>query len=141
MQGRSHTFALQGFYPIHILKTGGYPNGTFQQKNKAVQASADGDLLNITTSNEGTVYTLTREGRVDTNTSPVLEEAINEVIGEAQKLILDFEKIAYISGAGLRVLLGAAQAMEGKGEMVVCNLTESVQEVFELTGFNNLFNI
>lgn len=107
-----------------------------------MQASADGgDLLNITTSNEGTVYTLTREGRVDTNTSPVLEEAINEVIGEAQKLILDFEKIAYISGAGLRVLLGAAQAMEGKGEMVVCNLTESVQEVFELTGFNNLFNI
>ena len=47
----------------------------------------------------------------------------------------------YISSAGLRVLLGAAQAMDGKGDMVVRNLNPSVREVFELTGFSDLFNI
>ena len=105
-------------------------------------ASAGGsDLLNITTSNEETAYTLTLEGRMDINTSLKLEGKINEVIGDAQKLILDFEKIEYISSAGLRVLLGAAQTIGDKGEMVVCNLAEPVREVFELTGFDNLFNI
>ncbi len=39
------------------------------------------------------------------------------------------------------MLLGVAQAMDGKGDMVVCNLTQSVREVFELTGFSRLFNI
>ncbi|MBU5462320.1 STAS domain-containing protein [Lachnoclostridium sp. MSJ-17] len=47
----------------------------------------------------------------------------------------------YISSAGLRVLLGAAQAMDSKGDMIVCNLNQSVREVFDLTGFSNLFHI
>ena len=39
------------------------------------------------------------------------------------------------------ILLGAAQAMDGKGEMVVRNFNQSVHEVFELTGFSRMFNI
>ena len=54
---------------------------------------------------------------------------------------MDLAKLDYISSAGLRVLLGAVQAMDGKGDMVVRNLTQSVKEVFELTGFSRLFNI
>jgi anti-sigma B factor antagonist len=66
---------------------------------------------------------------------------VGEVLGNAKKLIFDFEMLDYISSAGLRVLLGTAQTMDGKGEVVVCDLTQSVQDVFELTGFNHLFNI
>lgn len=97
--------------------------------------------LDIEVKKNAEEYTFLLEGRLDTITSPDLESKINEVVSDADKLILDLSKLEYISSAGLRVLLGAAQAMDGKGDMVVCNLTQSVKEVFELTGFSNLFNI
>ena len=97
--------------------------------------------LKIDVEKDGTEYTFLLEGRLDTITSPSLEGKINEATADAAKLILDFTKLDYISSAGLRVLLGAAQAMDGKGDMVVRNLNPSVREVFDLTGFSNLFNI
>ena len=116
--------------------------GLFGKKNKdSAQTSNGGDLLKIAVSNSGAEYTFTVEGRLDTNTSPELEAKINEVIGNANKLIIDLGDLEYISSAGLRVLLGATQVMEGKGEMVVRNVTEAVREVFDLTGFNKLFTI
>lgn len=116
--------------------------GLFSKKNKDTKSSAGGGShLNISVSNDGAEYTFLLDGRLDTITSPDLESKINEVVGDATKLTLDLSKLEYISSAGLRVLLGALQEMEDKGEMVVCNLTQSVHEVFELTGFGRLFNI
>ena len=63
------------------------------------------------------------------------------MIGGAEKLIFDFGGLLYISSAGLRVLLGAVQQMEGKGEMIVRNLSPEVRDVFDLTGFSRLFTI
>ena len=114
----------------------------FGNKNKDTKSSAGGGShLKISVSNNGSEYTFTLDGRLDTITSPDLEAKINEVVGGASKLTLDLGSLEYISSAGLRVLLGAAQAMDGKGELVIRNLSQSVQEVFELTGFNNLFHI
>lgn len=114
----------------------------FGKKSKDSKSSAGGGShLNISASKDGAEYTFLLEGRLDTITSPDLEAKINEVVGDAGKLILDLGSLEYISSAGLRVLLGAAQAMEDKGDMVVRNLTQSVNEVFELTGFSRLFNI
>ena len=116
--------------------------GLFSKKNKDTKSSAGGGShLKISVSNDGAEYTFLLDGRLDTITSPDLESKINEVVGDATKLTLDLSKLEYISSAGLRVLLGALQEMEDKGEMVVCNLTQSVREVFELTGFGRLFNI
>ena len=114
----------------------------FGNKNKDTKSSAGGGShLKISVSNNGSEYTFTLDGRLDTITSPDLEAKINEVVGGASKLTLDLGSLEYISSAGRRVLLGAAQAMDGKGDMVVCNLTQSVMEVFELTGFSRMFNI
>ena len=114
----------------------------FNKKNKDTASSTGGgNRLKISTSNNGAEYTFALEGRLDTITAPDLESKINEVVDDANKLILDFAGLEYISSAGLRVLLGAAQAMEDKGDMVVRNLTPSVNEVFELTGFSSMFNI
>ena len=113
-----------------------------KNKNTASSSSSGGNShLNISVSNNGTEYTFTLEGRLDTITSPDLEGEINKATPGAAKLILDLKNLDYISSAGLRVLLGAAQAMDGKGDMVVRNLNQSVREVFDLTGFSNLFNI
>ena len=114
--------------------------GLFTKKNTA-SISGGNSYLKISMTKDGAEYTFLLEGRLDTFTSPDLESKINEVIGDATKLTLDFAKLDYISSAGLRVLLGTLQEMEGKGEMVVCNLTQPVHDIFELTGFGRFFNI
>lgn len=114
----------------------------FSKNNKETTSSKSGNShLKISTTKEGAEYTLTLEGRLDTFTSPDLEAKINEVVADANKLILDLADLEYISSAGLRVLLGAAQLMEDKGEMVVRHLTPPVSDVFKLTGFSKLFTV
>lgn len=116
--------------------------GLFSKKKKDTASnSGTNSHLKISTSKDGAEYTFILEGRLDTNTSPDLESKVGDVVDDATKLIFDLEKLDYISSAGLRVLLGAAQAMDGKGEMAVHNLTQSVRDIFELTGFSHLFNI
>ena len=116
--------------------------GLFNKKNKDTTSSSGGNShLKISMTKDGSEYTFLLEGRLNTITSPALESKINEVIGDATKLTLDLAKLEFISSAGLRVLLGALQAMEGKEDMVVRNISQSVREVFDLTGFSNLFNI
>ena len=56
-------------------------------------------------------------------------------------LVLDFESLAYISSAGLRVILFAIKAMKKQGKMVVKNVNETVMEVFEITGFADMLTI
>lgn len=97
--------------------------------------------MKISVKNEGKEYTFLLDGRLDTRTAPSLEAKLNEVVGGAEKLIFDLGGLRYISSAGLRVLLGAVQQMEGKGELIVRDLTPEVRDVFDLTGFSRLFTI
>ena len=114
----------------------------FGKKDKKASSNLSSKSdLDIEVKKDGTKYTIFLDGRLDTITAPDLEAKINEATTDATKLILDLKKLDYISSAGLRVLLGATQAMEDKGEMVVRHLTRSVKEVFDLTGFSRLFNI
>ena len=84
--------------------------------------------------------TIKLEGRLDTNTSPDLEKEISSLDG-IKKLIFDFEKLDYISSAGLRIILSCQKAMNNQGEMVIKNVNDSVKEVFEITGFVDIITI
>lgn len=112
--------------------------GLFGKKNKG---SAPESKLKVSVNKDGDTYTVLVEGRLDTLTSPELEGEINKIIENAKKLVFDLAKLDYISSAGLRVLLGAAQQMEGKGEMILIHVSETVKEIFDLTGFIEVFNI
>ena len=85
--------------------------------------------------------TLILDGRLDTATSPKLEEELKAVLGDLKKLVLDFTNLEYISSAGLRVLLMAQKTMSKQGEMVILNVNETVMEVFEITGFADMLTI
>ena len=89
----------------------------------------------------GTALEISLEGRLDTMTAPELEAELNQSLGSADSLTLDFSKLDYISSAGLRVLLSAHKAMSAKGGMKVTNVNEIVQEVFEVTGFADILSI
>ena len=82
-------------------------------------------------------------GRLDSNTSADLEQKIFEVIRDGTKrLILDFERLNYISSAGFRVLLKTAKELQrSEGKIVLCSMKEYIKEVFEITGFSSLFPI
>lgn len=80
-------------------------------------------------------------GRLDTTTAPQLETVLKESLEGVTELALDFEKLEYISSAGLRVLLAAQKQMNQQGKMVIRNVNADIQEVFEITGFADILTI
>ena len=98
--------------------------------------------MNINETRTDEKITLQVEGRVDTNTSPELQDAILKAFQKSSSLVLDFAELDYISSAGLRaLLLGHKTAASKGGEMVITNVNEDVMEIFEDTGFSDVFNI
>ena len=55
--------------------------------------------------------------------------------------IMDFEKLEYISSAGLRVLLSAQKIMSRQGEMKLIHVSDTIMEIFEVTGFADILTI
>ena len=80
-------------------------------------------------------------GHLDTLSAPQLEAELKSSLDGADSLVLDLEGLDYISSAGLRVLLSAHKRMSGKGGMKVRNVNEVVQEVFSVTGFDDILDI
>ena len=98
-------------------------------------------MLNITKAQDGKELKLSLEGRLDTTTAPQLETEVKESLDGIGSLVFDLEKLAYISSAGLRVLLSAQKIMNKQGSMVVRNSSEEVNEIFEVTGFSDILTI
>ncbi len=97
--------------------------------------------MTINTNKNGANLEITVCGRLDTTTAPELESAIKENIDGILDLTLNFAELAYISSAGLRVLLSAQKIMNKQGKMVLKNVNETVNEVFEITGFADILTI
>ena len=89
----------------------------------------------------GTELTITIAGRLDTTTAPQLEAVFKQSIGGVTKLVLDFAALEYLSSAGLRVLLAAQKVMNKQGEMIIKNVNETINEIFEVTGFIDILTI
>ena len=92
------------------------------------------------TKNENALL-LALEGRLDTTTAPQLEGELKDSLEGTAELVMDFEKLEYISSAGLRVLLSAQKAMNKQGRMVIRNVCPDIMEVFEITGFSDILTI
>ena len=60
---------------------------------------------------------------------------------EVKQLVLDFEKLEYISSAGLRVLLVAKKVMQQRGGMKLLHVNETIMDIFEVTGFTDFLTI
>ena len=97
--------------------------------------------MTIQKTRNGNELTIALTGRLDTNTAPQLELELNGCLASVEKLIFDLAALEYISSAGLRVILSAQKVMNRQGEMVVRNVNEMVQEVFEITGFTDILTI
>ena len=96
--------------------------------------------MNIKRIADGDSLVIMIEGRIDTNTSPDFEKEIENLDGVSD-LTLDFKDVAYISSAGLRVLLKAQKKMMVHGEMKLINVNDYVMDVLVVTGFSDILTI
>jgi anti-anti-sigma factor len=98
--------------------------------------------MQISEKRENDVIIISIEGRVDTNTSPQLQEAILKSFQKVNKLVLDFEKCEYVSSAGLRALLiGQKTASSKKGAMKLIHVPDILMSVLKVSGFVKLLTI
>ena len=98
-------------------------------------------MLNIGLSSSGTKLTISLEGRLDTDTAPSLERKLKEDLKGVTELIIDADKLEYISSDGLRTLLNAQKIMDKQGTLVIINVSNEVYKAFESTGFSNILNV
>lgn len=89
----------------------------------------------------GSELSIALTGRLDTTTAPELESALKDSMEGIKALILDFAGLEYLSSAGLRVLLAAQKTMNKQGSMVIRNVNDTIQEVFEITGFADILTV
>ena len=97
--------------------------------------------MEITKELKGTAATIALEGRLDTTTAPQFEAELKTVTDGITDLVLDFEKLVYVSSAGLRVILSAQKTMNKQGNMKICHVSPDIMEVFEITGFSDILTI
>ena len=89
------------------------------------------------------VYIFKISGRLDSNTAPELEKKLKQPIESGSNhIIIDFEKIEYLSSAGLRVILNAIKKLNSTaGKLVICSVSDDVRKVFQNAGFDSLISI
>ena len=87
----------------------------------------------------GGVFSVSIQGRMDTMTSPELLKAFQALPEKPQAVEIDVQDMAYVSSAGLRVLLMMYKSLEDKSRFKLMNVSDDVREILETTGFDQFF--
>ena len=91
-------------------------------------------MLNIETKTENEKAVVILDGRLDTLTAPDLSNVMNSLPDTVTDLTFDCEKLAYISSAGIRVVLAAVIQMGGKGSKVkLLNPNQDIIKILDMT--------
>ncbi len=88
------------------------------------------------------VLVISVAGRIDgMNAQEFYQGLDKETDGSSNPVVLDLEKLSYISSAGLRSILLIAKTLQGKNTLVLCSLPGPIKEIFEITGFDKIINV
>ena len=97
--------------------------------------------MNITKTQNGNKTVLSLSGRLDTTTAPQLQDVLIPEFDTAKQIELDFTELAYVSSAGLRVLLTGEKTAKNKGgSMTLAGVSEEIMKIFEMTGLCDIFH-
>ena len=96
--------------------------------------------MELSTENTGGAVIVQAVGRVDGANARDFHEGLEASIGtDGESMVLDFEGLTYISSAGLRVVLLVAKTLQQqRAKLAVCSLSDSIREVFEISGFDKI---
>lgn len=95
--------------------------------------------MTITKDLNGNETVLRVDGRLDTQTSPELLSAIEELGDNITSLLLDFSGLEFISSAGLRVVIIAYRKMQGA--LMIKNASARIMSIFKITGIDQNIKI
>ena len=98
--------------------------------------------MTMTKKLDGKNLTAVVEGRLDTLTAPALEAELLPALNGIEALVIDFKGLTYISSAGIRVLMQAAQSMEDQnGTFRIINANSDVKSIFTITGLTGALGV
>ncbi len=97
--------------------------------------------MEIKQEQSGNALTIKVIGRLDAASAPELSKVLTTALDGITDLTFDLAELKYIASAGLRVLLVAQKRMNKQGAMKLTNVSESVLEVLDMTGFASLMTI
>ena len=98
--------------------------------------------MNINRIQNGNKAILALSGRLNTLTAPQLHDALVAEFDSTKHVELDFSELAFISSAGLRVLiLGRETAKTKGGQFTITHVPEAIMEVFEMAGVAKVLSI
>lgn len=101
-----------------------------------------GDIMEIEKKYNDKELTIEVGNRIDTVTAPDFENDIMDEMGKFDSLILDLEKLEYISSAGLRVLVLVQKKLQPEGiPFVIINVNDTIKEIFSMSGFDKILTI
>ena len=97
--------------------------------------------MTIKCEKNGSVLTLAVAGRLDTQTAPELEKALEENLPGADAVTFDLAGLTYTSSAGLRIFLKARKAVGRQDAVRLVHVCGDIVEIFERTGFTELMTV
>lgn len=99
--------------------------------------------MNINITEEGNTITAAFDGRLDTVAAQQIAETIEPLMQHAdQNILLDCEKMPFISSSGLRIFLKIRKEVAAKdGKMYLKNVCPDVMQVFKMTKLDGIFEI
>ncbi len=93
----------------------------------------------VTVTTESNVCRITLDGRIDSANAPELEKQIFAQLDTVcQSMVIDAEKLQFISSAGLRVILKLRKLC---ANLEIIGVSPDVYEVFEMTGFTEMIKV
>ena len=99
--------------------------------------------LNIVTDVQGPASIVTVSGRVDSDSAPQLDAALAQLLaGGNNKIVLDLKDVDYMSSAGLRAIVKAAQvAQKAGGDFRLAAVSNAVEVVLRTVGMLQMFKL
>ena len=95
--------------------------------------------MNIEKKEEGSKTVLYLEGWMDTENASALAQALNELDDSVEQLVLDMEKLEYISSTGIRQIIAAYKQMNGA--LTVVNVSSEIMFVLKMIGLDKIIDI
>ena len=99
--------------------------------------------MEITEETRGKVKVVGLRGRLDANSSPLVEKQLQALMDRGEdRVVLDLSELTYISSLGLRVFIAVAKNIQkANGKLALAGLNDHIYEIFKIARFTNIFSI
>ncbi len=99
--------------------------------------------MNIEVNKDGSINVVKIDGRLDTTNYSELETQLSSLLEKNEaNILLDLGGLEYVSSSGLRIFLMFLKKIKAvNGRFMLCGMSKDILEIFEISGFVNIFEI